>query len=316
MQYWTTLDKPVTDQFSYWREVLCAAFTELDPRAGSGGPFESTVRLKQISDLTVSDVSSKKQFVRRGPHEIRRSKEDYFFANLQLSGDCLVRQDGREARIHPGDFYLVDTTRPYDLIFSDWRILCLRIPWHQLAPLLKSPRRVTAIRFGHDGGIGTITTSYLRSLIGCSETVDPRAQLVLASNLCQLLTIAAGTNDAAVNESGRTAVRSGLQHAIDEYIKVNAGNPYCSIHTAAKYFNISTRSIYKLFEDRDTSFNQSLVNCRLDKCAEELCLDKTNSYSISEIAYRWGFNDLSNFCRVFRKRFGMSAKQYRSQTTE
>ena len=29
MRYWTTADRPIREQFSYWREVICEAFTPL-----------------------------------------------------------------------------------------------------------------------------------------------------------------------------------------------------------------------------------------------------------------------------------------------
>ena len=32
---------------------------------------------------------------------------------------------------------------------------------------------------------------------------------------------------------------------------------------------------------------------------------------ISEIAFAWGFNDLSHFGRVFREHFGMSPREFR-----
>jgi AraC family transcriptional activator of tynA and feaB len=33
--------------------------------------------------------------------------------------------------------------------------------------------------------------------------------------------------------------------------------------------------------------------------------------NISEIAYAWGFNDLSHFNRAFRARFGMTPREWR-----
>jgi len=34
--------------------------------------------------------------------------------------------------------------------------------------------------------------------------------------------------------------------------------------------------------------------------------------SVSEVAYRWGFNDLSHFNRAFRSRYGLPPRQWRT----
>ncbi|MCJ9728672.1 AraC family transcriptional regulator [Bradyrhizobium sp. PRIMUS42] len=33
---------------------------------------------------------------------------------------------------------------------------------------------------------------------------------------------------------------------------------------------------------------------------------------MTDVALRWGFNDLSHFSRSFRRRFGMSPREYRN----
>ncbi len=51
---------------------------------------------------------------------------------------------------------------------------------------------------------------------------------------------------------------------------------------------------------------------RLEHCRKELsCYGP--SKNITEIAYRWGFNDSAHFSRSFKNRYGISPKQYRDQ---
>src|ERR1700761_4411773 len=47
------------------------------------------------------------------------------------------------------------------------------------------------------------------------------------------------------------------------------------------------------------------------RCQAELDGADTET-SITEIAYRWGFNDSAHFSRLFKASFGMSPTQYRS----
>jgi AraC-like DNA-binding protein len=55
-----------------------------------------------------------------------------------------------------------------------------------------------------------------------------------------------------------------------------------------------------------------VLEARLQACRKALSDPRCVSFSVSEIAYAWGFNDLSHFSKAFRKRFGVSPAQYRS----
>lgn len=310
MRTWTTEDRPPAEQYPYWREVLCEAFTALDPVAEAVGRFESRVAIKDILDVTVSDVRSRAQTVFRREREIRRNPSEYFFANMQLEGHCVVRQDGRETLIRPGDFYIVDTTRSYDLAFDDWRILCIRLPRHLLMPRLKAPREATAVRLTDDGALGTVAGTYMRSLLHCSEAIPQAAQQTMVDTLGNLLSIALGAT-VDTRERGREAVRQGLRESIDSYVATRIADPELSVSAVAARFRISPRYLHKLFEDQGQSFSQGVLEQRLERCKRDLLDPAQASMPISRIASRWGFNELSSFCRVFQKRYGLSAGEFR-----
>ncbi len=310
MQNWTTTSRPSREQYSYWREVICEAFTALDPVAEAVNTFESYVEQKDFSDVTISTVKSRAQTIVRGLPEIKRTPSEFYFANLQLSGTCVVTQDRRVARIKPGDFYIVDTTRPYALDFDEWEIVCIRIPKHMLLPLLRNPGQSTAIRLHSDGALGTIASEYIQSINRCSDSIDSGAKQVLISNLLQLLALALG-GTAETKENSRTAVRQGMRDAITRYIDNNLASPNLCVSDVAARFRISTRYLHKLFEDVDQSFAQTILEKRLLRCAHDLSF-RTGRSSVSDVAFRWGFGDLSHFCRMFKRRFGITASDYRA----
>lgn len=310
MRTWTTADLPQPEQFSYWREVICEAFTRLDPAAAARGSFESAVIQRHIADIAINDTRSKAQFITRGPREIRLNPTPRFFINLQLSGTCRFRQDSREAMMRPGDFYLVDTTRPYEQDYEDFRVLCVSIPHHVLAPRLLAAERSTAVPLScDDGGLGTIAGSFIKSLHNCADATDPVVKERLATSLVDVLALALGGTIDAKERAG-PAVSQGLCEAIRSHIRRNAADPELSVASVAATFRISPRYVHKLLERSDASFAQLVLEERLQRCAADLGFPGSGR-SISEIAYRSGFGDLSHFCRAFRKRFGMSARSFR-----
>ena len=314
MHIFTTAEQPKAQQFSYWREVLCEQFTALNPIPEPTEGFDSKVVVKSLLDVRVADVSSKAQAVYRGAQEIQRIPNEFYFANLQLAGECLVRQDQREVLIKPGDFYVVDTTRQYDLIFTDWHILCIRLPRHLLSPLLKVPNQSTAVRICPDGGMGTITANFMRSLLDAPERLPIESQQALTSSLASMLAVTLGASVEGVERS-RNTVRAEMTNAIVKYVKDRVANPALSAESAARHFRISPRYLYKLLENNGVSFGRMVLECRLDRCAADLSSDVPRHGSISEIAFKWGFNNNAHFCRVFRERFGMSASDYRALHT-
>nr|WP_225935978.1 helix-turn-helix transcriptional regulator [Burkholderia contaminans] len=76
---------------------------------------------------------------------------------------------------------------------------------------------------------------------------------------------------------------------------------------------MSSRYINKLFEAENTSLMRYVLNLRLERCAQDLANPQCAVLRVSDIALRWGFNDMSHFSRVFRERFAMSPRAWREQ---
>jgi AraC family transcriptional activator of tynA and feaB len=73
------------------------------------------------------------------------------------------------------------------------------------------------------------------------------------------------------------------------------------------------RTLHLRFEKLGQSFGRWLLENRLDACGKALRDPHQQSGSISDIAYRWGFNDLSHFNKTFRARFGMAPSEMRAE---
>jgi AraC family transcriptional activator of tynA and feaB len=76
---------------------------------------------------------------------------------------------------------------------------------------------------------------------------------------------------------------------------------------------LSSRYINDLFQDEDTPLMRYIWQRRLENCRKDLPDPIHAGHRLSDIAFRWGFNDLSHFSRAFKQRFGCSPKAYRQQ---
>ncbi len=77
----------------------------------------------------------------------------------------------------------------------------------------------------------------------------------------------------------------------------------------AKLVNMTAASFSRFFKQRTgISFIDSLLELRLGHSSRQL-IDTT--HSIAEIAYNCGFNNISNFNRLFKKKKGCTPKEFR-----
>lgn len=95
------------------------------------------------------------------------------------------------------------------------------------------------------------------------------------------------------------------------YILDHFNNPNLRITELAYRFNMSPSAFGHFFKAKtNMSFTQSLVSIRLSY-ASNLLLN--SNLTISEIAYKAGFNNISNFNRLFKKNKTITPKQYREK---
>jgi YesN/AraC family two-component response regulator len=87
-----------------------------------------------------------------------------------------------------------------------------------------------------------------------------------------------------------------------------------SLNELAKMLNYSPNYLSNKFTQyTGISFKTYIMNLRFTFC---LSLLKNSDFSISEICIQSGFEDFSNFMKYFKKRYGITPKQYREKTTK
>ncbi len=80
-----------------------------------------------------------------------------------------------------------------------------------------------------------------------------------------------------------------------------------NIASVAERQGITPRYVHKLFESEGVTFAEYLRSERLALAYRMLTDARLANLSISSIAYKAGFGDLSNFNHLFRQRYGATA---------
>lgn len=95
-----------SDRIAYWHDVVCETFVALDCRSTLCERFRGNIASHDAGGLNLTRVDSDAQTVVRTRRLIARSSDDMMLVSLAVQGEGRVVQDGREARLEPGDFAL------------------------------------------------------------------------------------------------------------------------------------------------------------------------------------------------------------------
>ncbi len=315
MDIWTTEGLSEREQYSYWRHALCEAFTATLPvvqKDAWHSPFPSRIESRHFGEVTVSSTRSCRQDMIRSAREIDHQPYDCYLAVVPFTESHVWRQAGREMHVQRNALCLIDGMRPYEVTMPNgpWHAVGVHIPRRLLRPLLRQPDNCTAIDLTQTG-MGQLAVSLIHGLESCPEDVGDEGRELIAQQLVSLLSVAAGAT-AEAREQGAPAVRQALHAAIVRHIEARLNDPELCVAQVAAYFRVSPRYLHKLFEPSGMSFAQTLIAQRLQRCARELCAPGMPR-PIGEIAFRYGFNDVPHFNRTFRRHFGLSPSEYRTQ---
>jgi transcriptional regulator GlxA family with amidase domain len=106
---------------------------------------------------------------------------------------------------------------------------------------------------------------------------------------------------------------SPLVVRVQHYILENLDGVDLSPRAIAEANGVSVRQLHRVFSATGTTVCLWVRKARLARCAAELRSSTAGSEGITDIAFRWGFNDSAHFSKTFRAEFGQSPRAYRAE---
>jgi AraC-like DNA-binding protein len=310
LMHWSTEAVAPGDRLAFWRDVVWEAFVPVTPTPlAPAERFAGSVTAASIGALGAARIAADSQVVTRTAAQVRREPGEVFFLNLPLTRGTYAAQDGRVARLAPGDFTLVDSAAPFELGFgAPFEQLSFTIPSAALTRLLADPRGVTAQRVRGDAGLGAIASVALRAAAQQGAGADRATGMALGDHLTGLIALAVGGLAPAALPARRAGVV--LQLARDE-VERALGDPALTPAAVAARVGISTRYLHRLFSDAGPSFGRYVLERRLDRCDRVLADPARAHWTVTQIAFEHGFNDPSYFARAYRRRYGRTPRAAR-----
>lgn len=308
----STNDVSPRDALSYWNDYVCNTLIELDVlNSTKKQDFFASLDVHQMDDVQICKIISRNNSVRRTSQQIAKSTEGYFIINFQLTGESLLKQDGRSVFLKPNDWTFTDSTRPYELDFrNEFEQLVLKIPRSLITYGTSYITANTALLLDENGGLGKIVKSYILALNNEIDKVNVYTRKHLASTLIQLLNDY--FNSKFVTNKSNTPSKEMMLLRIKSFVEEEVSNPQLSIQQIANKFNCSKRQLHTIFSNESYTLNNYIRDFRLKKCRIDIENFALLKLTIAEIGYKNGFNDCSTFVKLFKQKFGAPPGEYRN----
>jgi AraC-like DNA-binding protein len=302
---------PAYRRLALWQDIVCDVYVQLDCKSGLGSAFNGRVTRAPLGEASCTEVSSQQQRVYRTRSRIARSHEDFFLIALGKHGVGGVAQDGRETVLRPGEFAIYDTTRPYELRFDDaFTQVILQVPRDMLLRRVAGTEALTAISFGSDRPLQKLAHDFVYRLCQSADEIQPEHAVRLSEQAVDLVAMA--LSERLGIKALPSTRRLALLHRLKAHVRTHLADPDLSISETAAALGVSPRYVNNVLSEEGTSFQRFVLTERLAQCQRDLASPILAHRHVSEIAFAWGFNDVSHFGRVFRERYGLSPRDFRA----
>lgn len=294
-----------------WRDWVRRRFVPLEIEIPSNEGFHAVACFVPMGRAELSLIAAAPQRVAHPQHLVRRSDDTRFYVLSQTAGRARIMQDGRTVELSSGGWTLVDTRRPYAFDFpGDFAQLVMAIPRGQAPTLERCAARLTAVDLCTALPLGPLVATTLRHLTLNTPGLGVQARDLLAESLVGL--VCAAVTDACGDAGASDSAMLQLER-VRAYVLERLRDPELSVCRVASDLGLSIRYVHKLFEREGTSLCRFVREQRLQGCRRDLLSERRRGQSVTEIAFSWGFNNLSHFSALFKRRFGVAPRELRTR---
>ena len=310
-QHWSSAGLGQSEALREWREWAASTIAPIEVTVFDTDSFAARWTSHGIGQLRMLHLHAPAQ---RVVHTGAEGNAMRAAPSIQLvyarQGVLKTQMGGRRFDVEPGQFVLLDNTRFYQMeMETAHEAVDLMMPQPWLERHLPDPEILLACPVDTRSGWGAPLGALLETML---ESLDdaPLPRPLIAEQLGSLLGMATGYPD--LSEGANSRQRGQLARQVLRRIESGFADPDLSPEQAAQEVGISKRYLQTLLAGAGTSFVQELNATRLDRAGDMLTDPRGAGLSITEVAFRCGFLDAGYFSRLFRKRFGISPREWRA----
>lgn len=293
----TLSDTRVFTSLDSWRDTVATHMRPLEIDADPG-EFSCAVRMFETESMQFWDIRSQAHHFERTRAQISSSSSAVSMT-VQLEGESVISQNGRDMNLTPGRHAFLNWGVPYSRSFG------------------AEHRMVTVIFSGE-----SLPRSYASNLERLAAGSDRSSGLLdeMVRHFLRVWDLVSSPSDTAVLSSALRSVRSATLSVLSDpqphpmiaevqsYILTHLHDPDLTPQQIADAHYISVRHLYNLFAETGQPVSTWIRRQRLERVKDDL---HDTSIAVSTIGERWGLPDPSQLTRSFKREFGTSPAGYR-----
>lgn len=230
--------------------------------------------------------------------------------SLHKKGPAVISQGGRESRVEPGDVFVIDPLRPFYIETGEIETHSVYVKAAALRTLVPELELATARAIRCDSGAAALFRKLMDEVFALAPSLTEDVADDISEALVHLL---APVVRSSVRASEKCPSRLAAMHRqrIMRYAKDNLWDSNLDGNSIARGVNLSPRHVYQIFDAEDKPLMRWVWSERLARCRRDLEQSSLKSKSIGEIAFHWGFSNVSHFSRAFKAEYGVTPRDHR-----
>jgi AraC-like DNA-binding protein len=314
MKSFSTAGLPTNRKLPFWNEISTETFAPLEVVPADRDRFDARLCRERVGPIALADVCSAAGVVRHTDAHIARADDRGFTLIIPINDGFHVAFGPRPGfKLRPGEFCLLDQCRPYSLTLPQFtRTFCVALDGPSLRAFIPDVQRVIGMPMGAVNSTSRMLVSLLQQL---SRELEEDRTRTITPAFAQCLTGFVAAAYSEVVEPAESSVFQLRKLRIRHYIDEQLHDPQLRPAAIARRFGISTRYLRLLFESDREPLSAYILRRRLERCALLLRDPAWHGQTITDIALRNGFNNLTYFGASFRKRYGASPRDYRGSAS-
>lgn len=296
-----------TDNIDDWSGALFENYGALDVEPDRDSPFSASLSRRDFDRLKAVSLRGTPQTFHRTAPMINSDPQGEMIVTMLVDGSGMLVQDGRAAPLEPGEFVLVESSRPYSMMFrGPARIIDFSWQREHINLSDSESYEATARTIGATAPMGRLLSPMLLDLYRSGGGMSDSGTVRLSAGIADLVVTA------ALELSRPDTQPSRLQFDdIIRFIQRNLGNPDLTAESIAEAFYLSPRTLHRVFARHGRTVAAVIRDLRLEACRHMMLSPAHRGKSISFIASQFCFSSLQAFSRAFAAHYGTPPKVYR-----
>jgi AraC-like DNA-binding protein len=238
--------------------------------------------------------------------DIRSIPEPYLTVVMPIHGSIALTAAGTTTLIGEKELAIWDSTQPLSFALSgtDYEQISVIVPQRVLRAGADMCAALHCAHVDKNNVLSELCVQHMSTLARFLNSQLRPYEISLSNVTTSLFDAVLASLYKAPRD--RDLLISELKNYIECYITDDSLSP----RTLARAFEISTRYAHKLFELDGCTIGEWILRRRLERSTDDLM---RGDWSITDIAFKWGFKDLGHYSRSFKRYYGKTPSAYRRE---